>query len=49
MKQNIPTYIACCNGTRCEDDWRGARALRQDQSSSPANRTFRTIKHSFLT
>src|SRR5207249_2663880 len=27
---NIPIYIACCNGTRCDDDWRGARALRRD-------------------
>jgi hypothetical protein len=26
---NIPIYIACCNGTRC-DDWRGARTLRGD-------------------
>jgi len=45
MKQ----YIACCNGTRCDDDWSGARALRRDQSSSPANQTFRTIKDSFAT
>ena len=29
-KINIPIYIACCNGTRCDDDWRGARALRRD-------------------
>jgi hypothetical protein len=21
---NIPIHIACCNGTRCDDDWRGA-------------------------
>src|SRR4029453_13073668 len=27
---NIPIYIACCNGTRCDDDWRGARTLRGD-------------------
>jgi hypothetical protein len=23
---NIPIYIACCNGTRCDDGWRGTRA-----------------------
>src|SRR5262249_23081335 len=27
---NIPIYIACCNGTRCDAHWRCARALRRD-------------------
>jgi len=34
MKQ----YIPCCNGNRCDDDWRGARALRRTvQLSSQSN------------
>src|SRR5215213_9305759 len=27
---NIPIYIACGNGTCCDEDWRGTRALRRD-------------------
>jgi hypothetical protein len=47
MKQNIPIYIACCNGTRCEDDWRGARALRRDQSSLTSQSNFQDDKALF--